>query len=663
ITYMRTDGVDMAPEAVAATRATIAREFGDRYVPKVPRAYSTKAKNAQEAHEAIRPTDPKRRPKDVARFLEPEQLKLYELVWKRTIASQMESAEFERTSVDILGAAPGSPRKALDLRATGQVVRFDGFLAAWQDAPEDDEEEGGRLPAMAKDETPARERIETTQHFTEPPPRFTEDALIKRMEELGIGRPSTYASTLAVLRDRGYVRVESRRMVPEDKGRLLTAFLESSFARYVDYDFTADLEQKLDLVSDGELDWKALMREFWTQFSAALDGAKELRTSEILENLNELLGSHIFPAKADGSDARACPSCGAGRLSLKVGKFGAFIGCSNYPECKFTRTMSPSAAGEGDGQPGNRSLGVDPDTGEEITLRDGRFGPYVQQGDGEKPKRSSLPRGLAPADVTLEKALGLLALPREVARHPTTGEPILAGLGRFGPYVKHGKTYASLGRDDDVLEVGANRAIDLVVTKESGGGGSRFGRAEPGRSLGDHPGAGGAVTVRKGRYGAYVNHGKVNATLPKDVDPEALTIERAVELLAAKAKGVPTDGRVIGDHPEGGAIVLREGRYGPYVSHGKVNANVPKETDPGDLSLSHAIELIDGRGGPDPKLTGKSRGAAKKSATKKTAAVKTPAKKLATKKSATVTKTTKASAKPKAGTKSKAGIKARASAD
>ena len=441
ITYMRTDGVDMAPEAIAAARQVIGKEYGDKYVPSVPRIYKTKQKNAQEAHEAVRPTDLSRLPRYVAKALEPEQAKLYELIWTRTIASQMESAELERTTVDILAEA-GARR--LDLRANGQVIRFDGFLALYQEGRDDEEDEdGNRLPPMQSGQSVKKDKIEATQHFTEPPPRYTEATLVKRMEELGIGRPSTYASTLAVLRDRDYVKIDKKRLVPEDKGRLLAAFLESFFSRYVEYNFTADLEEKLDKVSNHEGDWKELLREFWRDFSAALDGTKELRTTEVLDNLNEILGAHIFPAKEDGSNPRGCPSCGAGQLSLKLGKFGAFIGCSNYPECKYTRVLSPAAAEQaaanGD-QPGVRTLGVDPDSAENVTLRDGRFGPYVQLGEGEKPKRSSLPRGLSPSDVTLEKALALLSLPREVARHPTSGEPIVAAIGRFGPYVQHGRT-------------------------------------------------------------------------------------------------------------------------------------------------------------------------------------------------------------------------------
>ncbi len=622
ITYMRTDGVDMAPEAVASVRRVIGKEFGERFVPSVPRKYTTKAKNAQEAHEAIRPTDAARLPKHVAKYLEPEQAKLYELIWTRTIASQMESAELERTTVDI-DAKAGA--RALELRATGQVVRFPGFLELYQEGRDDDaDEDGGRLPAMAQGEPCTREKIDATQHFTEPPPRFTEATLVKRMEELGIGRPSTYASTLAVLRDRDYVRLDKKRLVPEDKGRLVVAFLESFFSRYVEFDFTADLEEKLDLVSNNEIDWKQVLRDFWKDFSIAVDGTKELRVSEVLDSLNELLGPHIFPAKEDGSDPRLCPSCGAGQLSLKIGKFGAFVGCSNYPECRYTRTLSPPTGDAAEGaRPGVKVLGVNPETGAEVTLRDGRFGAYVQEGEqeegGEKPKRASLPKNIRPDDLTLQQALALLALPREVAKHPTSGEPIIAGIGRFGPYVQHGKTYANIGRDDDVLSIGANRAIDLIVQKESGGGGSRFSRgpAEPARVLGDHS-EGGAVSVKAGRFGPYVSWGKVNATIPKGTDPASLTLEQALELLATKAAGGgATGGRVLGDHPDGGKVTVRAGRYGPYVNWGKVNATLPKSTSAEDVTLEEALQLIEAKGG------------APKKAARKAPAKKTPAKKAA----------------------------------
>ncbi|MCA0425230.1 MAG: type I DNA topoisomerase [Proteobacteria bacterium] len=535
ITYMRTDGVQMAPEAVAQTRRYIEKNYQSRYLPEKPRFYSSKQKNAQEAHEAIRPTDLFRNPAQMKAHLEPDAFRLYDLIWKRTVASQMESAELERTTADIL-ASVGTRR--LDLRATGQVVRFDGFLALYtEDKDDDDDEENKRLPAMKSGDPLDKKAIAATQHFTEPPPRFTEASLVKRMEELGIGRPSTYASTLAVLRDREYVRIEKKRLVPEDKGRIVTAFLESFFARYVEYDFTAGLEEQLDRISNSEIDWKSVLRDFWADFNGAIGGTKELRTTEVLNALDELLGPHFFADKGDGKDPRACPRCGNGRLSLKLGRTGPFIGCGNYPECRFTRALA--VVGEnGDGEnaldaDGVRRLGTDPETGLEVTARDGRFGPYVQLGEGEKPKRSSLPKGTGLAALTLEMALNLLRLPREVGKHPETGEPILAGIGRFGPYVQHGKTYANLTPGDDVLTIGLNRAVDLIATKESKGFRGRAGSAPQGRALGDHP-DGGAVTVRPGKYGPYVNWGKVNATLPKSMNPDTITFDEALALVRAK---------------------------------------------------------------------------------------------------------------------------------
>jgi len=532
ITYMRTDGVDMAPEAIAGARRVIAKEFGDAYVPSAPRKYTTKAKNAQEAHEAVRPTDLGRLPAMVARYLDPDQARLYELIWTRTVASQMESAIFERTTVDIEARAGD---RVLELRATGQVVTFDGFLKLYQEGRDDEEdEENRRLPPMKAGDVLEKREIRATQHFTEPPPRYTEASLVKRMEELGIGRPSTYAAVLAVLKERGYVAIDKKRLVPEDKGRIVTAFLESFFRRYVEYDFTADLEEQLDRISNNEIDWKAVLRDFWRDFIAAIEETKSLRMSEVLDALNEELGPHIFPKKADGSDPRACPSCGTGQLSLKLGKFGAFIGCSNYPECRYTRQLTASGDEANAGaDSGPRVLGQDPETGLDVTLRDGRFGPYVQLGDGDKPKRQTLPKGLSPDLVDLEKALKLLSLPREVAKHPETGKPILVGIGRFGPYVQHEKTYANLGKDDDVLDIGANRAIDLIITKEQGGG-RRGGAADPGRVLGEEPETGKQLSVKAGRYGPYVTDGTTNATLPKTMDKDALTLEEAIALIRAK---------------------------------------------------------------------------------------------------------------------------------
>jgi DNA topoisomerase-1 len=539
ITYMRTDGVDIAPEAIAATRNLIGKDYGQRYLPASPRQYQTKAKNAQEAHEAIRPTDAARRPKDVKSYLDADQSRLYELIWLRTMASQMESAELERTTADITAKVAA---RVIDLRATGTVIKFDGFLTLYHedmDDPSVDDEEGKRLPEMHAGENLDKRKIDASQHFTEPPPRYSEASLVKRMEELGIGRPSTYASILQVLKDRGYVRIDKKRLVPEDKGRVLTAFLESFFARYVEYGFTADLEEQLDRISNNEIAWRDLLRDFWREFTAAVGDIKELRVAQVIDALDEMLAPHLFPPREDGADPRQCPNCGTGRLTLKLGRFGGFIGCSNYgaePPCRYTRQLAPGGNGAPDG--GMKKLGEDPATGLEVTLRSGRFGPYLQLGEaveGEKPKRAGVPKGVSPDDIDLTRALGLLSLPREVGKHPDDGEPILAGVGRFGPYVQHGKTYANLTNGDDVLTVGLNRAVTLIEEKKAKGPRkARFG-ADPGRALGDHPDKGGPIVVKNGRYGPYVSHDGVNATLPSDMTPDAITLEQAVGLIDARA--------------------------------------------------------------------------------------------------------------------------------
>jgi DNA topoisomerase-1 len=536
ITYMRTDGVQIADEAISAVRGVIEANYGTRYVPPSPRRYETKAKNAQEAHEAIRPTDLVRRPQEAKRFLDDDQAKLYELIWLRTVASQMESAELERTTVDITAKVAD---RLLDLRATGTVIKFDGFLTLYQEGRDEDpeDEESRRLPEMSAGERLAKRSIAADQHFTEPPPRYSEASLVKRLEELGIGRPSTYASILQVLRDRKYVRLDKRRLYPEDRGRIVVAFLESFFAKYVEYDFTAGLEEQLDLISNNEVAWRAVLSDFWRDFIGAIDETKDLKISQVIDALDALLAPHLFPPREDGSDPRVCPDCKGGRLTLKLSKYGAFIGCSNYPECRYTRPLSNPAEGSGDF--GTKKLGQDPETGLEVTLRSGRFGPYVQLGeatDGEKPKRASLRKGMAPEDVDLEQALKLLSLPREVGPHPEDGEPIRAGIGRFGPYVQHGKTYANLEAGDEVFTIGLNRAVTLIAEKIAKGPRARRFGADPGRPLGDHPTKGGPIVAKNGRYGPYVSHAGVNATLPKDKTPETITVDEAVALLDARSE-------------------------------------------------------------------------------------------------------------------------------
>ncbi|PBB94213.1 DNA topoisomerase I [Mesorhizobium sp. WSM3864] len=541
ITYMRTDGVQMAPEAITAARDAIASEFGAKYLPENPRYYSVKAKNAQEAHEAIRPTDFKRTPASVRQYLDADQARLYELIWKRAIASQMQPAEIERTTVEI--EAVNGARTA-ELRAVGSVIRFDGFIAAYTDQKDEDaeDEESRRLPEIRAGEQLAREAINATQHTTEPPPRYSEASLIKKLEELGIGRPSTYTAILKTLEDRDYVAIDRRKLVPQAKGRLLSAFLESFFERYVEYDFTASLEEKLDEISDGKLAWKDVLRDFWKDFSGAVDDIKELRVSDVLDALNDELAPLVFPAREDGSNPRVCPKCGTGNLSLKLGKFGAFVGCSNYPECSYTRQLGDAANpnGEnGNGDDGVKLLGKDPYTAEEITLRSGRFGPYIQRGEGKDAKRSSLPKGWTAESIDHEKALALLALPRDVGKHPETGKMISAGLGRYGPFVLHDGTYANLESIEDVFSIGLNRAVSVIAEKHQKGKGGRNGSTPAAlKELGEHPDGGGKIVVRDGRYGPYVNYGKVNATLPKGKDPQSVTMDEAIALIAEKeAKG------------------------------------------------------------------------------------------------------------------------------
>ena len=547
ITYMRTDGVQIVPEAVSHIRDVISAEFGKRYTP-FAREYKSKAKNAQEAHEAIRPTDPRRKPEQVRKHLDRDQAALYELIWKRTIASQMAPADLEQTVAEI--EVKGTDGKAYGLRANGSVLLFDGFLKVYEEGRDDrvryiekgkddpeGEEDNRRLPPLTAGDRLKDKEISADQHFTQPPPRFSEATLVKRMEELGIGRPSTYASTMAVLVDRDYVRIEKKRLVPEDKGRLVIAFLESFFKRYVEYDFTADLEEKLDLISNNELAYKDVLRDFWRDFTGAVGEIKDLRVGDVLEALNEILGPHVFPDRGDGTDPRQCPKCGVGRLSLKIsGRYGAFIGCGNYPECNYTRQLTQSD--NGDAALDGKILGYT-DDGVAVSLRTGRFGPYVQLGEAdgdEKPKRSSIPKGIDAATLDFEKAMQLLSLPREIGLHPETGTPITAGLGRYGPFILHDGTYANLEHIEEVFSIGLNRAVTLLAEKRAGGGKSRFQRHAPKvlKDLGEHPAEGGKVQVLEGRYGPYVTHNKVNATVPKSKDAAALTMDEAVALLAER---------------------------------------------------------------------------------------------------------------------------------
>ncbi len=529
ITYMRTDGIDMAPEAVMSARDEIKRRFGASYIPDSPRMYKNKAKNAQEAHECIRPTDMAAAPEKL-RLADADQRKLYDLIWKRTIASQMSAARLERTAVD-MASADGQ----VVLRANGQVVLFDGFLKIYDEGRDDEGDDEGRLPQIMQGEAADKKAVTPTQSFTQPPPRYSEATLVKRMEELGIGRPSTYASVLTTIQDREYVRKDKNRLIPEDKGRLVTAFLTNYFRKYVEYDFTADLETELDDVSAGDRDYKDVLARFWRDFSAAVAETADLRIGEVLTKIDEFLAPHLYPLRADGSDPRQCQVCGTGRLHLKTSRSGgAFIGCGNYPECRYTR---PISGGEDAGGVDGKVLGEDA-AGNPISLRSGRFGPYVQRGEATeaqpKPDRASLPKGWSAESLTLERALELLSLPRLIGAHPETGEPVEAAIGRFGPYVKHGTTYANIPDVEEVFTIGMNRAMEVLAQKAAGRRGGATAPAGPLKVLGAHP-DGGEVQVMPGRYGPYIKWGKVNATLPKELTPEEVTLEEALALVAEKA--------------------------------------------------------------------------------------------------------------------------------
>jgi len=532
ITYMRTDGISMVGEAISDCRATIASEFGDNYLPSQHRVYKSKAKNAQEAHEAIRPTSFGRTPDNLR--LSGDMKKLYDLIWKRAMASQMASAKLERTTVEI-----GDNAATVGLRATGQVIRFDGFLKLYEvtkpKSDEDDEADNSTLPAINQGDKASAKKTDAEQHFTQPPPRYSEASLVKRMEELGIGRPSTYASVLKVLQDRGYVKLDKRRFTPDDKGRLLTAFLENFFSKYVQYNYTAELEERLDLVSAGELRYLDLLSDFWNEFSASIDETKDLRVTHVLDALNDALRPLVFPDLEDGGDPRKCPKCDDGQLSLKLGKFGAFVGCSNYPECKMTR---PFGQGEGTNEMAeDKILGQHPETGKDIVLKTGRFGPYVEMEGEKRPKRTGLPKTWEYELMDLEKGLRLIDLPRKIGSHPEDGNQIISGLGRFGPYIKHNTTYVSLPEIDDMFEIGMNRSIEMLAEKRANPGRGRGGKVV--KDLGAHPKTEKPIKIMEGRYGPYVKYEKINATIPKGTEPKDVTMDMALEYIAAKEKKSP----------------------------------------------------------------------------------------------------------------------------
>ena len=533
ITYMRTDGISMIGEAISDCRASIEENFGEKYLPGQHRVYKTKAKNAQEAHEAIRPTSFSRTPESLS--LSGDMKKLYELIWKRTMASQMSAAKIERTTIQM-----EDKKNSVALRSTGQIVKFDGFLRLYEEtkpmsAEETDSQSNTLLPPLAINDEVKAIDVKADQHFTQPPPRYSEASIVKKMEELGIGRPSTYASILKVLQDRGYVSLDNRRFTPVDKGRLLSAFLENFFGKYVQYDYTAKLEENLDKVSAGNLNWKILLREFWNEFSSSVDETKDLRVTNVLDALNDALRSSVFPNREDGVDPRKCNSCEDGKLSLKLGKFGAFVGCSNYPECKFTRPFG----GEDIRIPTeDKLLGQHPDNGADIVLKSGRYGPYVEMETDKKPKRTSLPKSWPYDLMDLDKGLRLINLPRKIGEHPEDGNQIISALGRFGPYIKHNKTYVSLKDPEDMFNLGMNRAVELIADKIANPG-RRANSATVLKDLGKHPESNKAITIMSGRYGPYIKYEKINATLPKNKNPEDITLETALEYINAKISKSP----------------------------------------------------------------------------------------------------------------------------
>ena len=518
ITYMRTDGVDMAEEAISDARRAIADRYNAGFVPDRPRRYTSKVKNAQEAHEAIRPTDFSR-----SQAASGDHARLYELVYNRALASQMASARLERTTVELIDGAGRAT-----LRASGQVVLFPGYLALYEEGRDEkaEDEEGARMPLLRQGDAPAKTGVEATQHFTQPPPRYSEASLVKRLEELGIGRPSTYASILQTLKDREYVRIEKGRFLPEESGRLVTAFLERFFEKYVSYDYTAELEEELDDVSGGRLDWQKLLDAFWRDFRPKAGEVMDQKPSEITAQIDEFLAPWLYPPRDDGSDPRLCPQCGNGRLSLRGGRFGAFIACSNYPECKYTQKFGQAGgeAGEGPTELGNG-----------IALKTGRFGPYLER-DG---KRASFPKDVPLDDVTTEVAEKLLSLPREIGPHPETGKPITASIGRYGPYLAHDGKYAKLGSTAEVFETGMNAAVAKLADAAAGGGRQRGASREPIATLGTHPESGKDIKVMAGRYGPYVSDGTIHATLPKAMDPKAVTLDEAVRLIDERAAKGP----------------------------------------------------------------------------------------------------------------------------
>ena len=543
ITYMRTDSTELSGEAISSYREYLKENFTDAYLPEEIKTYkSKKAKNAQEAHEGIRPTDIKITPDVVKKYLDEDGNKLYRLIWKRSLASQMSSAQYERTSVDLT-----SDDKILQLRANGSIQKFDGFLNVYGEFKEKDtstndesnentDNNENLLPDLTMNTVIATHNPESTQHFTLPPPRYSEASLVKKLEELGIGRPSTYASIISVLKMRAYVDIEKNRFVPVDRAILITAFLKGFFDKYVDYDFTADMENKLDDITTGKISWTEFLSLFWKDFSKNINQVTELRITNILDNLNESLKSHIFKTEESTNKiTRVCPTGCGGELSLKVSRFGAFVGCTNYPDCKFTRPISHKKVKE---VFDDIVLGIDEATSKEIKLLNGRFGPYIQLGNiegKEKPKRATIPKDISPKEIDLEKAKLLLSLPRKIGDHPETGNEIFVNYGRYGGYLTCDNKNASLEDSSEVFDIGINRAVTLLANAKPG----RLKSSSELKTLGDHPTDGKPIKVMKGKFGPYVKYKTINATIPDSFDPETIELDEAIELIEKKMDRKP----------------------------------------------------------------------------------------------------------------------------
>ncbi|AFX99631.1 DNA topoisomerase I [Candidatus Endolissoclinum faulkneri L2] len=543
ITYIRTDGIHISAEGITQIRQTISCEYGEYYLPKTPIIYTSKAKNAQEAHEAIRPTDIARTPNMLCAYLNHDQWKLYSLIWKRAVASQMASTELSQTTIDVR-----DKNKLIILQATSSFITFDGFLKLYRENCETnketnqiDSESNKSLPNLNNGDIVTQQNVIPTQHFTQPPTHYSEASLVKKMEDLGIGRPSTYANILQVLHDREYVRLDRRRFMPEDRGRLVTTFLSSFFKHYVEYSFTADLENQLDNISDGQLDWRQVLREFWKTFKCLVDDINKLSISEVLEKLDDALADYFFPNGNNEHQTRKCQNCLDGTLSLRLSKFGAFIGCSNYPGCKFTRQLSErriASKAIDDEKEYNtlpRILGNDPETGKKVSINNGPYGVYLQldqskERSKDKPKRTPLPKQIALADIDLDTALAFLSLPRLICEHPETKEIIQAGIGRFGPYLKHGEHYFKLPSDHTVLTIGINQAVQLISENVS--------KINIKRLLGYHPNDGKPVIIQTGRFGLYAQHGSLRANLSKKEEIDKITLEKVIDLLNSKTKNI-----------------------------------------------------------------------------------------------------------------------------